>query len=255
MSWAARRRAAYGGSVMLFFAALIGIPLIYWYISIPETCVDGIRNQGETSPDRGGPCALLDEVTLDPSPILWARSFGVRDGSYNAVAYIQNSNENAGVRSVSYRFALYDSQNVIVAEREGSTFVMPGAITPVFESAIQTGNRKAARTYFTYLEAPQWERLTDRSSQIVINDKDLAQVGESMRLSATARNKTVRDMQNVRFIATIFDQAGNAFATSQTGIDTLSGGEKQDVFFTWPDVFDTPVGRIDIIPVIEPLAR
>jgi hypothetical protein len=252
MSWATRRRAAYGGGVFLFFFMLIGGPLAYWYLTIPPTCDDGIQNQGETSPDHGGPCPLLDEHALSPAPILWARSFSVRDGSYNSVAYIQNANIDAGVRSIDYRFALYDTQNVLVAEREGSTFVMPGAVTPVFESNISTGNREAVRTYFIYTEEPVWERMEDRSRIITINDKELEGEDTAPKLSATALNTSVRDLTDIAFIATLFDQAGNAFATSRTVIEKLRGGEKQTLTFTWPDPFLITVGRIDIIPLIEP---
>jgi hypothetical protein len=176
----------------------------------------------------------------------------VRDGSYNAVAYIQNPNDAAGVRQVEYRFALYDSLNVLVAEREGSTFIMPGAVTPVFESGIQTGNRIAVRTYFIYKTKPVWERLQDRSRLIAINDKDLQNTDSVPRLTATARNTTVRDITDIRFVATVFDQTGNAFATSQTNIQKLRGGEKQEITFTWPDPFEITVGRVDIVTVVEP---
>jgi hypothetical protein len=236
----------------MFFFILIGAPLAYWYFTIPPTCTDGIQNQGESSPDHGGPCLLLDEASLSPAPVLWARSFPVRDGSYNSVAYIQNSNDSAGVKDVSYRFALYDTDNVLVAEREGSTFIMPGQVTPVFESGIQTGNRIAVRTYFILTEEPVWERMQDRSRIVRVNDKEITNTAVAPRLSATALNTSVLDMTDVLFIATIFDQAGNAFASSQTRIAKLHAGEKQDIVFTWPDPFTATVGRIDIIPIVEP---
>lgn len=252
MSWASRRRAAYGFGVFLFFLITVGGPIAYWYFTIPPSCTDGKQNQGETSPDHGGPCKLLDERSLTPAPILWARSFPVRDGTFNSVSYIQNSNEGAGVRHISYRFALYDTDNVLVAEREGSTFIMPGAVTPVFESGIETGNRIAVRTYFIFTDDPIWERLEDRSRIVQVNDKRIADTGTAPRVTATARNTSVVDMTDVLLIATIFDQAGNAFASSQTKIPKLRAGEKQDITFTWPDPFTVGVGRIDIIPLVEP---
>lgn len=252
MSWASRRRAAYGTGVFLFFVVTIGGPIAYWYFTIPPTCDDSILNQGETAIDRGGPCPLLDPRALAPAPTLWSRSFRVRDGSYNAVAYIQNPNEQAGVRNVAYRLALYDSENVLVAEREGRTFIMPGSVTPVFESNIWTGNRVAVRTYFEYEETPVWERLRDLSRIVVINDKEIHETGAAPRITATAKNTSVRDLYEVRFVATVFDPAGNAFSSSQTKIPKLRAGEKQEITFTWPDPFLVSVGRIDIIPLIEP---
>ena len=252
MSWASRRRATYGFGVFLFFLITVGGPIAYWYLTIPPTCTDGKQNQGETSPDHGGPCTLLDEQALSPAPILWARSFPVRDGSFNSVSYIQNSNEAAGVKRVTYRFALYDTENVLVAEREGSTFIMPGSVTPVFESGIQTGNRIAVRTYFIFTEDPVWERLTDRSRIVQVNDKRIVDTGVAPRITATTFNSSVVDMTDGLLIATVFDQAGNAFASPQTTIPKLRAGEKQDITFTWPDPFTVGVGRIDIIPLVEP---
>src|SRR3989344_4168769 len=134
MSWASRRRTIYAIGVILFFLIVVGGPLLYSYLKTPPTCTDGRQNQGETSVDKGGPRPLLDTSSLSPSAILWTRSFYVRSGSYDAVAYIQNPNQEAGVRAVSYRF-------VLIAERTGAAFLMPGGITPVFEGAIDTGNR------------------------------------------------------------------------------------------------------------------
>ncbi len=252
MSWATRKRASYGFGVFLFFLITIGGPIGYWYFTIPPTCSDKIQNQGETSPDHGGPCLLLDVNALSPAPVLWARSFSVRDGSFNAIAYIQNQNVYAGVKRVSYRFSLYDTLNVLVAEREGSTFIMPGGITPVLEGGIQTGNRLAVRTYFELTAKPVWERMQDRSHIVIVNDKEMVDTATAPRLTATAFNSSVKDMTNVILIATIFDQAGNAFATSQTKISKLRAGEKQAVTFTWPDPFTVTVGRIDIIPLVQP---
>ena len=252
MSWAGRRRFVYGFGVFLFFAILIGVPTAYWYFSIPETCVDGIQNQGESSPDRGGPCPLLDAHALSPAPILWARSFPVRDGSYNAVAYIQNSNENAGVRRVGYRMALYDTNNVLVAERSGTTFIMPGSVTPVFAGGINTGNRIAVRTYFIFTEDLQWERLVNTAREIAINDKELSELATTPRVTATAENTSVKDMTDVIFTATVFNTSGNAFATSQTVVPKIRAGEKISLVFTWPDPFTAPVSRVDVIPVSAP---
>lgn len=253
MSWASRRRAAYATGVFLFFAVLIGTPLAYWILTIPPTCTDGKRNQGETAPDRGGPCPLVDTARLTPTSVLWARSFKVRDGSYNAMAYLQNPNSEAGVRSVRYRFGLYDDRNVLVAEREGETFVMPGAVTPIFQGGIDTGNRIVARTYLEFLEPLVWERLDDPAESILINDKEITDTLSLPRVTATARNESVAKLENLTFMVTIFDPAGNAFAASQTAMPVLLGGEKRELVFTWPDPFRITAGRIDIIPLAKPV--
>ncbi|MBI5644782.1 hypothetical protein HY970_01665 [Candidatus Kaiserbacteria bacterium] len=252
MSWASRRRASYAFGVSLFFAVVIGGPIGYWYFSIPATCTDGIENQGETDVDRGGPCLLLDTRALSPASILWSRSFRVRDGSYSAAAYIQNANEQAGVSGVRYKFTFYDEKNIFVGERFGSTYIMPGSITPIFEGAIATGNRVVAHTYFQFEDPLAWERLENRALSIEINDKQLTDIGTVPRVHASARNTSVHDMYDVVFRAAVFDPAGNAFAASETTIPKLRAGEKQNIVFTWPDPFTIAVGRIDVVPLVKP---
>lgn len=252
MSWASKRRTSYAVGVILFFTVLIGTPVAYWFFTIPATCEDGKINQGETAPDKGGPCFVLDERMLSPSTILWARSFIVRDGSYSSVAYVQNPNDTAGVARVGYRFKLYDSDNVLVAEREGSTFIMPGAVTPIFEGAIPTGNRIASRTYVEFTSLIVWERMDNRARVITVSNVDAADTDTMPRVTASVRNTSVSDMRNVTLIAVVFDPAGNAFAASQTAIDALEAGESETIIFTWPDPFRIQIGRIEVTPLVAP---
>jgi hypothetical protein len=212
-----------------------------------------MQNQKETGVDTGGPCVLLDERTLSPSAVLWTRSFRVRDGIYNAAAYIQNSNQNAGVRSVAYTFGMYDEKNVLVAQQSGTTFIMPGEVTPVFSGAVDAGNRTIAHTYFQFDEPLKWERLDDTSSAISVTDITMSDVGTEPRLTARAQNTSVSDLKNITFIVAVYDPAGNAFAVSQTAIDELKSGETRQIIFTWPGAFNVTVGRISITPVSAPV--
>lgn len=253
MSWASRRRTLYLSGVLLFFLVVIGIPLAV-YLYRPATCTDGVQNQEETSIDRGGPCPLLDEKSLSPHSILWARAFRVRDGSYNAVAYIQNPNDGAGVLSAPYRFGLYDENNVLVAETTGSTFIMPLSITPVFAGTIDTGNRVVARTYFEFTGPLTWQRLTNTTSAVTIRNKEIGDIATAPRASATATNVSVADVKDISFTAVAFDPAGNAFAASLTTAPRLAPKESTQIVFTWPEPFIYPVGRLDILTTLPPVS-
>ena len=239
MSWASRRRTTYLTGVILFFVVVVGGPIAYVYFSIPATCTDGSQNQGETGVDKGGPCPILDEWSLQPHAVLWARSFRVRDGSYNAAAYIQNPNRNAGVLQARYHFGLYDAQNILVAERDGIAYIMPSGITPIIESRINTGNRIVARTYFEFTGPLTWERLANAADPIRINNKKIVDPSNAPRLVAEAQNTSVSDITNVSFSAVVFDPSGNAFAVSATAVSRLKAGETIPLTFTWPDAFDT----------------
>lgn len=254
MSWASRRRTAYLIGVFVFLALIFGVP-IYSHFSKPASCSDEKQNQGETAPDKGGPCILLDERALAPASILWARSFLVRPGIYNSVAYIENPNENAGVsalRAVHYRFGMYDSRNILVAERTGSTFIMPGSITPVFGPNIETGNREITHTYFEFTEPAVWERSVNKSKAITISNRQVLSNSSESRVTATAENTLVSPISDIAFVAVVFDPGGTARAVSKTTVARLSPGEKKQITFTWPSPFGVKVGRVDIFALLSP---
>lgn len=241
---------------MVFLGLVVGVPLL---ISLYEeaTCFDGLQNQGETAPDRGGPCRLLDERALIPHVIQWARGFPVRPGgegtgAWSAVAYVENPNEGAGVQQVSYRFRFYDDRNVIIAEREGVSYVMPEGVTPIYEGSIETGNRAVARTFFEFMAPLVWQRAGNAIEHISVNGKAISGANQEPRVIAVAQNSDVRALKDVEFVAVVFDTQGNAIAASRTILPRMEPGEKYDLSFTWPNPFSVPVGRVDVLPRREP---
>lgn len=252
MSWARRRRALYLTIIFGILAVIVAVPVFMWLYE-PATCFDGIQNQTETAVDRGGPCALLDERALIPHAVLWARSFEVRDGVYSAVAYIENPNQSAAVLRAPYRFKLYDANNIIVAEQEGVTFLMPGTITPVFAGPISTGQREVARTFFEFVGPLVWERAVDASQIISVTNKRISGETTRPRISAVVTNTSIYDVSDVRVIAVAFDAAGNAINASETVVPFVSADASEPVVFTWPEGFTRPVARIDVRVVMEPV--
>jgi len=254
MSWAARRRFVYLAGIILFFVVVIGLPIAWKIATIPATCHDGKQNQNETAIDRGGPCLLLDDRYLQPHAVLWTRAFLVRDGSYNAVAYVQNPNPQAGVVSAHYKFSLYDSQNILVAERTGTTYIMPGGITPVFTSNIDTGNRIVARTYFAFTDkALVWERMSNPATPITISGTQVTNADTVPQVSASVRNTSVGDIQHVSFVAVVFDTAGNAINASATSLARLNAETQIQIGFTWPEAFTVLPSKVDVTALLPPV--
>jgi hypothetical protein len=178
----------------------------------------------------------------------------VRDGSYNAVAYVENPNPKAGVPSANYKFSLYDSQNILIAERTGTTYIMADGITPVFTAAIDTGNRIVAHTYFALTDSSlPWERMSDPTSVITVASKQVSNTDTMPQLSAIARNSSVADLTNVSFIGVVYDTVGNAINASATILPRLAGSSQSQIGFTWPDPFPVVVGTEDVFPIMPPI--
>lgn len=246
-----RRRIVILLGLAVFVALIVSVPAVV-LLRRPPTCFDGIQNQGETAIDRGGPCVLLDDTRLTPHAVLWARAFKIRDGLYDATAYVVNPNSSAGVQQVRYRIGLYDDQNVLVAERLGTTFIMPDGVTPIFEGGIDTGHRDATHAAFSFLDPLQWESMRSVASDIQVHHDVPTNTTITPRLEAQVTNTSVVDIKDPSFVAVIFDPQGNAFAASATALDKLAAGETQTIVFTWPAPFLQPVGRVDVTAVHAP---
>ena len=241
----------YAGGVLLFII-LVSAPFVLLTLHEEPTCFDGIMNQNETDIDRGGPCQLLDERYIQPHAVLWARSFPVREGFHNAVAYIENPNSDAGVFAAAYEFRMYDDRNILIAERLGVVPVFPGKVFPIYESRIDTGARIPARTFFAFIDDVVWERMENPTEGIHITGERLSDLETMPRVDAVLENRNISLREDIVVIATLFDAAGNAVGSSRTVIDRVGAGEGVPLVFTWPNAFEVPITRVDIIPLALP---
>ncbi len=248
--WARRRKTLYALGLVLILLG-ISIPVFIIWIHEPATCFDGKQNQGETGVDMGGPCPRLDPRFLDKPQVLWVRPLRLRAGYYNAVAYIENSNPNAGARQVSYRMKFYDENGVLVAKRVGKTDIYPSMIFPVFEGAIDSGKRELSRATFELLEEPKWYRYDSSPMKgLKISGQKLSKTRHSLRLTAKVKNTDIDDKSDIHFVATLFDEKGTAIAVSHTYIAYITAASSAEITFTWPNTLSSKPASVDIIPLI-----
>ena len=229
--WAFWRRFQYATGLILFFG-LIGS---FWYYTSrpPVTCFDGLANGDERGVDCGGTCVRICALDLFPAQVLWAQSFKVIDGQYNAVAYIENKNPTAGIESLTYTFSFYDSAGRIT-ERSGTTVLPPDSVYPIFEGRVLLGDRVPTRTMITLGDDPVWVPAVLGRDQFVIEDRSLSNSDTAPRLDARIANRALFEAQDVEVVATIFDISGNPLTASRTVIPFLGAKSSQDITFTWP---------------------
>lgn len=249
MSWASRRRFTYTSIVIIFLLLVVGLPSFFFLYEKP-TCFDGKQNQDELGIDCGGLCELICESEIIGLKVLWSRDFYVTDGVYNVVAYVENSNFDAIANNVPYTFKIFDSNNILIVERKGKTFISAKGIVPIFEAGLITGERIPARTIFEFRNDPKWEKInyqTDFSVQnITLKDKDT-----KPRIEAVLVNNEVDNYSDVPVVVTVFNIEGNAIASSRTVVKFIEGKKSVPIIFTWPTPYSEEISEIDIIPSIR----
>jgi hypothetical protein len=253
MTWALRRQIFYVGILLGFFVVL-GFLISYPYFHMAPTCFDNKQNGNETGIDCGGSCALSCAAELDKISVLWSRAFRVVPGRYNAVAYLENKNENTAVKKIHYQFRFADKDNIYIGKREGDTFIPPAGRFAVFAPAIGVGNSIPVYTTFEFTEEPVWRQVSpEQVSQLKVfaSNIQLTDEATSPKLSATIKNNSLFIIPDVSVVAILYDALHNAVSVSQTHIDVLSGEEAVQVNFTWPEPISSPVVFKEIIPIYD----
>jgi len=232
--WAVGRRIQYGmgfTSVM----ALIGALVFYLNFYQPPTCFDRAMNGDETGVDCGGACVQICAATVLPPQVVWAKSFEVVKGQYNAVAYIENANQTAATPELAYTFQLLNGEEV-VAERFGTTILPPNSVYPIFEGRIFTAEKATVtNTRILLTPAELWIPASVGRDQFRSIDSALSNADEKPRLDVEIENTALTGAKNIEVVATIFSEGGEPVTASQTYIEEIGPRSTKEIVFTWPN--------------------
>ena len=233
--WAIYRRLQYAFGLMAVSSVLsIGVYYLFFYSA--ATCFDGMQNGHEIGLDCGGGCVRICAFTVTPPQIVWAESFKIIDGQYNAVAYIENKNAVAASPALAYTFKLIDDKGITIAERSGTTILPPNSVYPIFEGRIATQNGlEPAETIIEIEPIELWQPATIGRTQFRTLDVELLSTDTRPRLNVSVENTELTEARNVEVVATIFNRAGEPVTASQTFIDVFGARSTQNVVFTWPN--------------------
>lgn len=251
MTWALRRQITYIGGLFIFFGAIATYFLWPYFNKLP-TCNDGKQNGNESGIDCGGECPLACFNEVDKLSVFWSRTFEVVPGRYNAVAYIENQNDNQAINKIKYRFRFADANNLYIGMREGETFVPPRGKFAIFEPAINLGNSVPVYTSFEFIETPVWINVPkEKVDQLTIAVSDIKFENEDTvpKLTATLKNNSLFTIPNINAVAILYDEFANALSVSGTKVDVLGSESEEQVYFTWRSPMPKKVFTKEIIPL------
>jgi hypothetical protein len=230
IAWGIKRQLMYFSIFALFIAAIIGIVI---YVFYPEpSCFDTRQNQDEVGVDCGGSCAPCTNLIREPN-ILWTRFFNVDEDEVDVAALLENVNRFVGTSRFTYAVKLYDSENILIAIRENTTFVEPGSRFVVLETNIKVGERRPVRAVIEVRNAV-WE--ADESEVIkidVINTRKFL-TETPTHLEVSIKNQAIRTYRDIEVQVILYNSKGDAVGVSKTFIEILNIDEQKNISFTWP---------------------
>lgn len=251
LSWGARRQLTFFFWVVVVLSLLGGL---YWYffVRIPESCFDNVKNQNEIDVDCGGVCAKICPAEISALKNKWTRLFKIGEGRYDVAGYMINYNPFFGVPKFEYKISLFDEKNSFIVEKNGSAFINPNEETVIFETGLETGKRIPKKAILEFKEDQSWLRFPSdfKKYPLFVENENISDTAMP-RLTADIANNSPIDLPNINVVAVIYDDKDNAIGASDTYIDKLSKESKTLVSFTWPSQFEARPKRVDIFPRID----
>lgn len=255
MSWASHRQSQY--LLGLFgFLAFVALIIFLPILTKPATCTDGKRNGGETGVDCGGACERICAADVADPQVLWSRAFLVSNSTYNLVAFMENSNPSAGIRAVSYEFRIYDTNNLLIGRRSGTTFVPPNQQFAVFEPRFDAGKSEIRSVTFEFTSPFVWVKKSPTLQTLPYRVDNVIYGTDSAAPSLTARmtNDSPYDLPAFDVVTILYDAKHIAINVSKTHKDGLDSNSTTPLLFTWPQPFGQDPVTQDILPQINPFS-
>jgi hypothetical protein len=238
--------------VSIFLAIALGVYFLFFRAA--PTCSDGKLNQGEEQIDCGGPCPSCEIRALKNIKILWVKALRTNDQNYDLVARIENLNQNYGLRNFGYKFSLYDLNNQLIAEKSGSSFILPRGEKYLLEFKVPASG-SLAKVVLELDKNFQWERIKDYlPPEVSVLDKKYEVLKNGTvfsQASANLKNSSHFDYTNVGVAVVVFGSDGEPMAVNSTSLDLLSSGQERYVSVPWFfEVFGDAV-NLDIEPEVN----
>jgi len=236
--WAKKRQLIYIFSIFATLFILSAYPIFKIFYT-PPSCFDGKQNGEELGVDCGGLCDIVCTPYVKDVIIDWAKIFKASDGVYDLAASIENPNYNVGAEEIHYNFKVYDSNDILITEKSGETFINPRDKFVIFEPSIRIVDKAPKRVALELEEHTVWTKMYPKNTQISVKNKKLLNIDASPRLNATLLNNSINGISDVDIVVVVYNSQGEAIAVSSTYEKILKKNSSKDIFFTWFNKFTT----------------
>lgn len=221
---------------LIFFLISAGFGFLFYLVNRPApTCFDNIQNQGEEGTDCGGLCQSCETADLKNIEVLWAETVYGRDNFYDSAAQIKNPNQNYGSGKINYNFKFYDSDNNLIGQQKGETYILPNQLKYLAASKIESPEPiKKTELLFEPIE---WRKLNDyQPPQLAVSRKEYfsPQPGQGQsQVNGLVINETNFDFDEIDIDVFLFNSEHKLIVLNTTRVNTLLAGQERHFTVFW----------------------
>lgn len=248
-------RKLFFAAVFLFFVAWSSYYIYRAYFPVSPTCSDNIQNQGEEGIDCGEVCKkecppIPPPEDTKPIDVAWARVINSDVGVYDLAAKVINSNLYWGVAEYKYDFIAQDSNDTVVIEKSGSSYLLPESYDYIIIPSIKTDKIPVKAELNIVKEGQKWQSVSsvynNLSLSLPFREKRYTAKDENglPSVSAILTNATTYDFDKIDIKVVLFDENNDPIAVNVSDRRTMRSGEEQLFRLFWnaapqKEVFNT----------------
>lgn len=244
--------------IISLILVLAGTGVYYkWFYQAP-TCFDNKQNQKEEGVDCGGPCQMSCELlTVKKLEVQWVKTVFLKDGLYDVVAMIENSNPNYGLERFNYTFKLFDRDQRLIVEKTGSNFILPNQKKYIIETNVATDKRPdSAQLLMDGSSKTDWQRLADNfeTPDIYVHDKQFRYLenqptvqGGVAQASGIIKNNSNYDFDKISVAVALYDANRDIIGVNKTEVYTVPAGEERYFSVLWFSPLSAEVNSVDMM--------
>ncbi len=223
--------------ISVYLLAIVIFALVIYFIFKPDpSCSDGIKNQGETGIDCGGPCgACQQKITHQKLEVKSIELASDGQGGNDILIKVYNPSEEYGARS--FQFIIADDQGNksqsyqdFILPKEEKYIIITGYALNKGATNIQVGIDN---------ENIDWRRAINyRDPKLIIyNDRyELSTTGGNYaKIIGLLVNKSAVDYETVKVKGILRDQDGKFLGGSYHIINTLPANSKREFLIQFPN--------------------
>lgn len=187
-----------------------------------------------------------NQETPESLEILSDKFIPTTENNYDLVARVKNPNSDFGVESVSYVFEIYDSNNQMIASKEGKTYILPQEAKYIIEQKFFS-EKSVSKIEFK-LKDVSWIKLKEFSElELRIKNRNLQLTAEGFnRISGAIENRSNYDLDKIEVVGLLLDVDGEIIGVGKTEMRTVLMGESRGFEILWSYQISETISNFDI---------
>lgn len=240
--------------IYLFLLALISFA-IYSAVKPKETCSDKIKNQNEEDVDCGGICVACKKIVAQDL-VIQNKGFidNGRQGQYDFWALVSNPNGSFGAKSFQYEIKLKDASGVVLVQKSGTEFILPGEKKYIVENNLNSTNLPASADFnISKTEWVEFNNYYEKPNLTVVN-KNYSQISSGVGYAEAfglLKNESPYDFNIIKIQVILKDSSGKITALNSTEMRTVKSGEERDFKTLWLNRFSGEVISVETQPEVN----